>query len=830
MAELLIATKAFCNTLKSGSFSGDTTMCPTRSQIEAAGLHIKSGNNYATDQLVPQDHIERLDWEYTFSVSPGSVSIPASGGSRQFTVTSYKRQYSTSNSGSHVYVEGSQTNVSYSSENSGSGSWNSGNNTITYGANQSGSQNGIITWTQGESGKKATATHSIAGDSISSYSNPVVTLSYGSVISAAGSPAISPSYSYSQTATWVSGKTTTITSGGSLTFNKVNDSGSATINSSNGSAIAPSKGTTPSGETVVGKVTLTVTLNGKAGTSSEASVRQGANSSSDKWNPWSVNIQASSTSVSAAGGTITFSGTASRTGTRSWTSGSTESISSGNQNVTEFKIKEPQVTGFSLSGNELTVAANSGGKRHVVVYGTYSGATSNEVTITQREDSVSSWGEVVISVNSVSDIPASGGSVTISASATQSYTTISGQSGSNNVPVIYSPSQTISASSKGTSQSEKTSVETVTITANGSEGKSATKEVTVYQERNTYSDGSYGSWSPTPSISASPSSIAGTGGSTTISYTSSISRSYKRTWTSGSVQNLTQSVNGSISLTSNPGGFSLSGTTLSANSNNTGSSRSATVTATWGSPADITKSVSVSQPIGTQSRTVRNYIFSVNPTSLSWGSSGGSKSITVKSYYQTATQTSSDGGSTWTPPSFSGEIGVTPKAGYSSNSAFSVGSVSGSSGTYTINVAASNNTTDSERNGNFSISQDRSGINSSGGSWSSPANINVPLNQNSGKQSYTIYTNGRNPSDGKYEIFLSSGLDLLPITVTVNGTKYNSSGSPIGSFSGFISAGKNIGSVIDSGSNDNPNKAARYVGTCSPSSSNGGLYTYTFTG
>jgi len=41
MADLLIATKAFCNTLKAGSFTRDTTMCPTRSQIESAGLYIK---------------------------------------------------------------------------------------------------------------------------------------------------------------------------------------------------------------------------------------------------------------------------------------------------------------------------------------------------------------------------------------------------------------------------------------------------------------------------------------------------------------------------------------------------------------------------------------------------------------------------------------------------------------------------------------------------------------------------------------------------------------------------------------------------------------------
>ena len=70
-----IATKDFCNTLKPGSFTGDTMMCPTRSQIESAGLHIKKGYTYAADQLVPEDHIERLDWEYTFSVTPTTVTV-----------------------------------------------------------------------------------------------------------------------------------------------------------------------------------------------------------------------------------------------------------------------------------------------------------------------------------------------------------------------------------------------------------------------------------------------------------------------------------------------------------------------------------------------------------------------------------------------------------------------------------------------------------------------------------------------------------------------------------------------------------------------------------
>ena len=53
-----IATKDFCNTLLPEAFTGDTTMCPTRSQIEAGGLHIKKGYTYAADQLVPEETVQ----------------------------------------------------------------------------------------------------------------------------------------------------------------------------------------------------------------------------------------------------------------------------------------------------------------------------------------------------------------------------------------------------------------------------------------------------------------------------------------------------------------------------------------------------------------------------------------------------------------------------------------------------------------------------------------------------------------------------------------------------------------------------------------------------
>lgn len=50
-----IATRAFCNTLKAGAFSSELTRCPTRSEIETAGLTVTGA--YATNQLVMEDDI-----------------------------------------------------------------------------------------------------------------------------------------------------------------------------------------------------------------------------------------------------------------------------------------------------------------------------------------------------------------------------------------------------------------------------------------------------------------------------------------------------------------------------------------------------------------------------------------------------------------------------------------------------------------------------------------------------------------------------------------------------------------------------------------------------
>lgn len=50
-----IATRAFCNTLKPSAFSSELTRCPTRSEIENAGLMIKG--TYTNNQLVMEGDI-----------------------------------------------------------------------------------------------------------------------------------------------------------------------------------------------------------------------------------------------------------------------------------------------------------------------------------------------------------------------------------------------------------------------------------------------------------------------------------------------------------------------------------------------------------------------------------------------------------------------------------------------------------------------------------------------------------------------------------------------------------------------------------------------------
>lgn len=126
----------------------------------------------------------------------------------------------------------------------------------------------------------------------------------------------------------------------------------------------------------------------------------------------------------------------------------------------------------------------------------------------------------------------------------------------------------------------------------------------------------YGSWNI--SISANPTSLPATGGTSTI--TSSCTRSKTPVYTSGSTGTATsESATPILALTTNPGGFTLSGNKLTAANNPIGA-KTATVTASYSGATS--KSVSVTQAAGPdgigymqiQGNGVDHYIFQVGRT------------------------------------------------------------------------------------------------------------------------------------------------------------------------------------------------------------------------
>lgn len=129
---------------------------------------------------------------------------------------------------------------------------------------------------------------------------------------------------------------------------------------------------------------------------------------------------------------------------------------------------------------------------------------------------------------------------------------------------------------------------------------------------------SYGEW--TISVSASPTSVSSSGG------TSTITASAKRTvyWASGNVTEET----GNPTLSTNLGSLSSSSSpsTLTLGENTSTSSRTATIKATHGGKS---ATCTVTQSGATPSTT---YTFYINPYKVNVGSSGGSGSVTISSY------------------------------------------------------------------------------------------------------------------------------------------------------------------------------------------------------
>lgn len=315
-------------------------------------------------------------WRHVWSLSPTSILFGATGGTKTFTVASYKQELRNG----HNY--GNQIALTYTRANSGSVSGSG--TSVTMGNNTSTStRSGTVTLTQAETLKKLTLSCSQSAG-YRTYSE--ITASGGSVsdIPASGGSrsSFSSMPSYSQTWGW-NGSTTgggTITSGASISY---------------GTAVsAGSLGTTVKSRTRVGALTGTLSLNGKT-KSVSVPVYQAANEFTGyTYDSWSVSLTASSYTIGNTGGSVTLYPMASRLRYANYTSGS--NVLDGSDRATP-SLSTNGTSGFSLSGTTLSASENtSTGSRSIRITASYGGA-SDYVDITQGGASVSynyyfNWG------------------------------------------------------------------------------------------------------------------------------------------------------------------------------------------------------------------------------------------------------------------------------------------------------------------------------------------------------------------------------------------------------------------------------------------------------
>lgn len=450
------------------------------------------------------------------------------------------------------------------------------------------------------------------------YANPVVTLTCNDVPASGGSVKTG-NVTYSQTYGW----------NGATTGAGVITEGEAYISWTGGVDNIPSLGTTVKSRTKVGVLGVIVNINGKSGNTS-ADIYQAENKvTNSNYNPRITAYGAPTISIgsglTAAGGSASVSASVTNTETYNalYSSGATGpnqtrsvggSISifmTANGN-SRFSLSGNTITHSSMGTNETTdtitiKAVNDGDSSKSA---TASKSITNSKTVKSTSGGIYTYGDVIAGTVTNGIIPASGGSATATAGngtqswnksatittyeytsgATKDVTTEAASSGTANV-VPNVASITATASSKGTTVSAQTTVKSQAVTWSAN-GESASGTMYIYQAANSIDSYNYGSWNI--AISANPTTIAASGGTSTI--TASCTRTKTPVYTSGSTgAATTESATPTLALTTNPGGFTLNGNKLTAANNPIGA-KTATVTASY---SDATsKSVSVSQAAG----------------------------------------------------------------------------------------------------------------------------------------------------------------------------------------------------------------------------------------
>lgn len=260
------------------------TECPTKTQILAINslIVIENASTYGANECVKIDDIRKKveTWNYYLTVSPTSMSFGAGGGSKSFTVSSYKRKVLDG------VEQSGDTSVSLKSTTiSGTGFSLSGT-TVSASANEiTSNRTGTVTITQNESNKTVTISLSQDGDDVSSYGEWTISVSANptSVSNSGGTSTITASAK--RTVYWVSGDVTEETGNPTLSTNL----GSLSSTSSP-STLTLGENTSTSSRTA----TITATHGGKSAT---CTVTQSGATPSTTYtfsiNPYKVNVGSS---------------------------------------------------------------------------------------------------------------------------------------------------------------------------------------------------------------------------------------------------------------------------------------------------------------------------------------------------------------------------------------------------------------------------------------------------------------------------------------------------------------------------------------------------------
>ena len=523
-----------------------------------------------------------------------------------------------------------------------------------------------VTVTVSMNGKTATKTFDVyqAANVITTYGDVggTLSLSVGDIAASGGTKKttdVTATKSATQTITYTSGATRN----GNITYSSITGA----------DVSANSLTSTEKARTAIKSNAFAITATGEGNKTKTAyaTVYQAANAftgySYD--NPTGLSITCGL--VPAGGGSVTsgtVSGTCSQVRRYNYTAGNDQKRDTINPTYTGSW--SGGASNIGSRGTTVDTANTSTGKTLTYTYTANSKSNTATCTVYQTRNvadassKITAYGNVTCSA-SVGDIPAGGGTVTVSRSASQTrtrqyyYTSgTAGRTASEACTITWNTTDvTATAAGLKSTPKARTAIKTFNYTATGEGSKSNTCSCTAYQAANvqTKNAGSYKSYG-TPTISIGSGLTAG-GGSATITASVTDVKYYYYTYTDTSANESTtahyENVAGTVSLSiasQTASRYSISGTTLNhSKMGSTTGTDSVTVRATNTRSTSLTKDASTS--VTNTATAVNDGIKSYGTPTVSIGSgitaAGGSATITrsvtnVRYWHYTYTDTSAN--------------------------------------------------------------------------------------------------------------------------------------------------------------------------------------------